>query len=79
LFGENSACAVVMVSLQTDRVGTIIHTNDEIYRILGYLRKNMVGQKVNRIQPRPVAAVHDTILKRFLSNYKNSKVVNNTQ
>ena len=35
-FGENTAAAVVMVSLQMERVGTIIHTNDSIYRILGY-------------------------------------------
>jgi PAS domain S-box-containing protein len=62
-----------------DRVGTIIHTNDEIYRILGYQRKELIGQKINKIQPRPVAFVHDTILKRFLVNYKDSNVLNNTR
>jgi PAS domain S-box-containing protein len=67
-----------MVSLQIDKVGSIIHTNDEIYRTLGYHRKDIVGQKINKLQPRPVAVVHDSILKRFLSNYKNSKVLNNT-
>lgn len=61
-----------------DNVGRIIHTNDEVYRTLGYLRKDLIGQNVNKIQPRPVAVVHDGILKRFLNNYKNSRVLNNT-
>jgi len=32
-----------------DRVGTIIHTNDSIYRVLGYQRKELIGHKINKI------------------------------
>jgi hypothetical protein len=42
-FGDNSACAILMMSLQIDQVGTIIHTNDEIYRVLGHTRKSLIG------------------------------------
>jgi PAS domain S-box-containing protein len=62
-----------------DRVGTMIHTNDAIYRVLGYQRRDLIGQKVNKIQPRPIASVHDNILKRFLVNYKDSNFLNNTR
>jgi PAS domain S-box-containing protein len=78
-FGENSACAIVILSLKTDQVGTIIHTNEEMYRILGHKRKNLIGQKINIIQPRPIAEVHDTILKRFLGKSKQSSFLNTPQ
>ncbi len=78
MFGENSASAIFMVSLNMENVGKIIHTNDEIYRTLGYLRKDLIGQNINRIQPRPIAVVHDSMLKRFLNNYKNSNFMNHT-
>ncbi len=43
IFGENTAVAVVMISLATRQVGNIIHSNDEVFRILGYKRKNLIG------------------------------------
>lgn len=48
-FGENSAAALIVMSLEADKVGYIMHTNDEIYRILGYQRKELMGKKVNII------------------------------
>ncbi len=36
LFGENTAACIIMMSLQTEKVGIILHTNDAIHRVLGY-------------------------------------------
>ena len=63
IFGENTAVAVVMISLATREVGNIIHTNDEVFRILGYKRKNLIGQKINMIMPGPIGMVHDRYLR----------------
>jgi PAS domain-containing protein len=62
IFGENTAVAVIMISLSARKVGEIIHTNDEIYRVLGYKRKHLIGKKVNMIMPGPIAMVHDRFL-----------------
>lgn len=35
-YGDNTACAIVILSLSADSKGIIIHTNDEITRVLGY-------------------------------------------
>ena len=66
-----------MISLEADRVGTIVHTNDEIYRILGYVRNSLIGRKINSIQPKPIAEVHDLILRKFLDTAKRN-VINHT-
>lgn len=77
MFGENSASAVVVMSLEAEKVGYMLHTNDEIYRLLGYERKNLIGKKVNMLQPRMIADIHDQFLKKFLETAKRS-VLNHT-
>lgn len=36
LYGENSACAVVIVSASSDEIGLVVHANEEIENVLGY-------------------------------------------
>jgi hypothetical protein len=43
LYGENKAVGVIMLALEAEKVGTIIHINDEIQRTLGHTRKNAIG------------------------------------
>jgi PAS domain S-box-containing protein len=74
IFGENTAVAVLMISLATKQVGEIIHSNDEIYRILGYKRKHLIGKKVNMLMPSPIAMVHDRFLKSFLNTAKRNVI-----
>ncbi len=74
IFGENTAVAVVMISLAAKQVGEIIHSNDEIYRILGYKRKNLIGKKVNMIMPSTIAVVHDRFLRTFLETAKRNVI-----
>ena len=49
IFGENTAVGMVMTALTAEDVGTIMHCNIEFSRILGYKRKELLGQKVNMI------------------------------
>lgn len=49
LYGENTGVGVIMLALEAEKVGTIIHINDEIERCLGHHRKNVIGKKVNNI------------------------------
>lgn len=36
IFGENTAKAIIMIALSAEKVGQILHTNEEVYRVLGY-------------------------------------------
>ena len=47
VYGDNTACAVVILSLSADAKGQIIHANDEITRVLGFHRKALIGSNVN--------------------------------
>jgi PAS domain S-box-containing protein len=79
LYGENSAAAVIIMSLEAEKVGYILHTNDEIYRILGFERKNLIGKKVNALQPKMIAEVHDSFLRKFLETAKRSAINHSLQ
>ncbi len=43
IFGENTAVAIIMIALSAEKVGEIIHTNDEVKRVFGYKRKEIIG------------------------------------
>lgn len=68
-----------MLALEAEKVGTIIHANDELQRTLGHLRKNLIGKKINTIQPTPISLVHDRILRRFLDTAKRTVLNHNLQ
>jgi len=46
IFGENSASGIVMISASSTKIGTIIHTNEEIEHVLGFNRKSLIGKNV---------------------------------
>lgn len=49
IFGENTAAAIIILSLKGEDVGRIQHTNNEVYRLIGYRRNELVGKKINKI------------------------------
>jgi PAS domain S-box-containing protein len=76
IFGENTAVAIVMIALSAEKVGEIIHTNDEVGRVFGYKRREMIGQKVNILNPLPIAKVHDRFLRNFLETAQRHVIDN---
>ena len=64
--------SLVLISMQPEELGKIIHTNQELQRVLGHMRKDLIGKKINVIQPSPIAAFHDQILRRFLETAKRN-------
>jgi PAS domain S-box-containing protein len=68
-----------MLALEAEKVGTVIHINDELQRTLGHERKNLIGKKINTIQPTPISMVHDRILNRFLNTNKRKILNHNFQ
>ena len=55
-----------MIALSAEKVGEILHTNEEVQRVFGYKRRDMIGKKVNMLNPLPIAKAHDRFLRNFL-------------
>ena len=51
-YGENSNTCIVTVSGNLTTMGMVLNSNNEITRILGFAKNDIVGQKVERIMPR---------------------------
>ena len=66
LFGENTARGIVIIALSAEKVGTIMHANEEMYRILGFNRKDLIQKNVSCLQPPLISHEHDSFLRRFL-------------
>jgi PAS domain-containing protein len=62
IFGENSATGIVIISASSTKIGIVIHANEEIEKILGYNRKEIIGKNVAGIMPRPIAKAHDRLI-----------------
>lgn len=56
-----------------------MHTNDEMQRVLGHKRNDLIGKKVNSLQPTPIGDIHDSILRRFVNSAKRTVLNHNLQ
>ena len=63
-YGEDSTSAVVLISGNKSNLGTVINTNHELYEILGYEKKMLMGQNISLIMPEIIASYHN----RFIQN-----------
>jgi hypothetical protein len=62
IFGENSASGIIMISATSSRIGTIIHSNEEVEAVLGFKRMELIGRNITTIIPRPIAKAHDKLI-----------------
>jgi PAS domain S-box-containing protein len=62
----------VICALSAEEVGRVTHINDEVYRTLGYQRKDLIGKNIKEITPTPIALVHDQFLTNFLETAKST-------
>jgi PAS domain S-box-containing protein len=62
VFGENCAASIIVMSATAAEMGRIIDVNEELEHMLGYSRKEMIGQNIRKIIPTPIAKVHDQLI-----------------
>ncbi len=75
-FGENSAAAIIIIKATSSEIGTIIHCNEEVEEVLNYKRKDLIGQNISTITPRPVAKIHDRLIQRYFETAKPRVIEN---
>lgn len=64
-YGENSNTCIITVSGNQNKMGTIKNLNNEITRILGFSKADLIGQNVNRIIPKYLAEIHDSLMRSY--------------
>ena len=52
MFGENTASAIIIISATSQKIGTVVHANEELYHMFGFMPKDLVGKSVNLLMPR---------------------------
>jgi len=73
-YGENSNTCIVTVSGNQNKMGMIKNINNEITRILGFSKADLIGQNVNRIIPKYLAEIHDGLMRNYFET-SESKVL----
>lgn len=69
-FGENTASAIVILSANVKKVGTVMHCNEEVENLLGYTRKELIGKNVTEIIPPALGKGHDFLINRYFETAK---------
>ena len=75
-YGENSNTCIITVSGNYNSVGTVTNSNNEIQRILGYNKNEIIDQNINKIMPKVVSEIHDNFLKKFLDTSVAGSTIN---
>ena len=73
-YGENSNTCIFTVSGNLSSIGTIKNVNNEITRILGFSKPDLIGQNISRIIPKIIGDLHDGFMKNYFET-SDSKVI----
>ena len=64
-YGENSSTCILTVSGNLGSLGTIKNVNNEITRILGFSKPDLIGQNISRIIPKVIGDLHDGFMRNY--------------
>lgn len=64
-FGGSGNAAILLMSGNKSNLGVIQNTNHELYEILGYDKKDIMGQNINMIMPSLIGDYHNKIIQHF--------------
>jgi len=62
IYGENTACGIVMISANPSQIAKILYVNEELEHILGYKKEDVQGINVNNILPSLISLHHDRFI-----------------
>ena len=52
----------MIISATSHQVGNIMHSNEEIYHVLGFNSKDILGTKVDVLMPLQIGVAHDSFI-----------------
>jgi len=73
-YGENSNTCIITISGALKNMGIVTNANNEITRILGYQKTELIGQNIIYIMPRFLSEIHDGFMKNYFES-SDAKVI----
>jgi PAS domain S-box-containing protein len=73
-YGENSNTCIITISGALKTLGIISNTNNEITRILGYSKTELLGQNIIYVMPRFLSEIHDGFMRNYFES-SDAKVI----
>lgn len=64
-YGENSNTCIATCSGNFNSMGLVLNINNELTRILGFSKNEVIGNNITRIQPKVYSEIHDTFMKKY--------------
>jgi len=65
-YGENSNTCVIIISGNVNNRGIVTSCNNEITRVLGFSKNDIIDQNIKRIMPQVYSDLHDDFVKNYL-------------
>ncbi|EAR83935.1 PAS domain S-box protein (macronuclear) [Tetrahymena thermophila SB210] len=73
-YGENSNTCIITVSGNLNSVGIVTNSNNEVFRMLGFQKNEIIDQNISKIMPRVYGNLHDSFIHRYLET-SESRVI----
>lgn len=73
-YGENSNTCIITCSGNFNMMGQVTNVNNEINRILGFTKSDLIGQAISRIMPKAIADIHENLMRRYFET-SEAKVI----
>ena len=66
-YGDNSKTAIFVISGNEHELGCIQNINNQVNLLMGWTRKDLLGQNLSMVMPKVFGETHDFVLNRYLS------------
>lgn len=73
-YGENSNTCIITCSGNLNSMGIIKNVNNEITRLLGFSKFQIMGKNIDVIMPKLIADSHDGFIKKYLETSKEKVI-----
>jgi PAS domain S-box-containing protein len=73
-YGDNANPSIVTCSGNFTAMGTVLNANNEVFKLLGYSKMEMIGQNINHVMPKALGDEHDSIMKNYFETAKDKAI-----
>ena len=73
-YGDNSNTCIITCSGNYNEMGVVTNCNNEITRILGFPKQEIIGQNISKIMPRVYANVHSQLMSRYFETAESEVI-----
>jgi len=73
-YGDNANPSIITCSGNFTTMGIILNANNDVFKLLGYSKVEMIGQNINHIMPKALGDEHDSIMKNYFETAKDKAI-----